>query len=404
MRPALASLAVLICLAVTAPTAHGALIIVNTTADEYGTGAGCSLREAIEAANMNAVFGGCTTGAGDDQIDLLAPGTDYARTLTGSDDDNETGDFDVGAGGLIIVGHGATIRGTDTSAGDRLFQKNGTGILHLIRVTLRDGFTTDRGGAVLIDSGSLGVTESTVTSNHANLHGGALENSGATAVFTNSTVTGNTANGDGGGIDSDSGASNTIFNNATVTRNTADADGAGTPGRGGGVSIFLGTGNLDDTIVAGNVDPTGAPPAPDCRVGGAVGTMLGSAGYNLVGNTSDCNVLVNTGDIHNADAMLAPLASNGGGTQTHGLYPTSPAVNAGDPGVCNAVDQRNVMRPVGPRCDIGAFEGTVPLPPVTAPPTALPGGPTVATPKRKCKKRKKKGAAAARKCKRKKKR
>ncbi|MBL8171656.1 MAG: CSLREA domain-containing protein, partial [Acidobacteria bacterium] len=38
-------------------------ITVNTVADQNGTGADCSLREAIIAANTNAAFGGCPAGA-----------------------------------------------------------------------------------------------------------------------------------------------------------------------------------------------------------------------------------------------------------------------------------------------------------------------------------------------------
>jgi CSLREA domain-containing protein len=37
----------------------GATINVNTTNDEYDAGIGCSLREAITAANTDADFGGC---------------------------------------------------------------------------------------------------------------------------------------------------------------------------------------------------------------------------------------------------------------------------------------------------------------------------------------------------------
>ena len=50
---------------------QGNTITVTTTSDEYntsGTGAGCSLREAITAANTDAPFGGCPTGSGDDSI------------------------------------------------------------------------------------------------------------------------------------------------------------------------------------------------------------------------------------------------------------------------------------------------------------------------------------------------
>ncbi len=55
------------------------------------------------------------------------------------------------------------------------------------------------------------------------------------------------------------------------------------------------------------------------------------------------------------------LADNGGFTQTMALQIDSPAREAGDPTVCanppvNALDQRGVVRPRGPLCDIGAFE------------------------------------------------
>lgn len=392
-----------------ASTAHAALIFVNTNADEYGAGAGCGLREAIEAANTNAAFGGCPAGSGDDQIDLRAPGSAYPRTRLGDDATNSAGDFDVGAGSLVILGHGgATIQGTDSSAGDRLFQKTGTGLLHLIRLTLRDGFTAGNGGAVLVDGGGVGITQSTITSNHAALHGGGMENSGGIGVFTNATVSGNTANGDGGGIDSDDAASSTLFDSSTVTENVADADAASTVGRGGGISLFRGSADLARTIVAGNADLTTASLAPDCFVDPGAGP-LGSGGYNLIGDTTGCTFTAATGDIPDTNAMLAPLASNGGETQTHGLYPTSPAVDTGDPVVCNPVDQRDVMRPVGTRCDIGAFEGTVPAPPsgfVPAPsPTITPTTtPALSTRRKKCRRKKRAGpavVAAKKKCRKK---
>ncbi|NJN18298.1 MAG: CSLREA domain-containing protein [Oscillochloris sp.] len=45
-----------------------ASIVVNTTADENGTGGACSLREAITAANINSAYGGCSAGSGTDTI------------------------------------------------------------------------------------------------------------------------------------------------------------------------------------------------------------------------------------------------------------------------------------------------------------------------------------------------
>ncbi|MBL7162729.1 MAG: CSLREA domain-containing protein [Anaerolineales bacterium] len=60
--------------------ARAATINVDTTDDEYNTDpAECSLREAIQAANTDAAFGGCDAGSGDDTISL--PAGIYTFTL-----------------------------------------------------------------------------------------------------------------------------------------------------------------------------------------------------------------------------------------------------------------------------------------------------------------------------------
>jgi hypothetical protein len=63
------------------------------------------------------------------------------------------------------------------------------------------------------------------------------------------------------------------------------------------------------------------------------------------------------------DALLAPLASNGGATQTRALLAGSPAFNAANPATpgsggsaCAVTDKRGVIRPLGLACDMGAFE------------------------------------------------
>jgi hypothetical protein len=57
----------------------------------------------------------------------------------------------------------------------------------------------------------------------------------------------------------------------------------------------------------------------------------------------------------------AGLQNNGGPTKTIGLQSACQAIDAGNDTVCsawpvNGVDQRGVVRPQGPHCDIGAFE------------------------------------------------
>jgi hypothetical protein len=52
---------------------------------------------------------------------------------------------------------------------------------------------------------------------------------------------------------------------------------------------------------------------------------------------------------------LGPLQDNGGPTLTHAIEADSDALNAAT-GDCPSVDQRAESRPVGPACDVGAFE------------------------------------------------
>lgn len=56
------------------------------------------------------------------------------------------------------------------------------------------------------------------------------------------------------------------------------------------------------------------------------------------------------------DALLSPLANNGGPTLTMAIAATSPARDAADASFCPATDQRGSSRPQGNGCDIGAFE------------------------------------------------
>jgi hypothetical protein len=99
-----------------------------------------------------------------------------------------------------------------------------------------------------------------------------------------------------------------------------------------------------NTIVAANGTTT-----PNCN--GA----LDSLGYNLTDDDS-CGFSA-TGDLIVADAMLGPLADNGGPTETHDLLPGSPAIDAGSLDCPPpATDQRGVARPQGAACDIGSVE------------------------------------------------
>jgi hypothetical protein len=62
-----------------------------------------------------------------------------------------------------------------------------------------------------------------------------------------------------------------------------------------------------------------------------------------------------------ADPQLGTLADNGGFVLTHAIKEGSPAINKADNAVCltdpiSKIDERNVVRPFGDACDIGAYE------------------------------------------------
>ncbi len=81
-----------------------------------------------------------------------------------------------------------------------------------------------------------------------------------------------------------------------------------------------------------------------------------SQGYNLSDDYTCGTWFTASSDLNNTDPLLGPLQNNGGPTPTHALLPGSPAINAGSNAGCPATDQRNVFRPQGGACDIGAFE------------------------------------------------
>ena len=225
------------------------------------------------------------------------------------------------------------------------------------------------GGAIYNDIGTITITNGTLTNNYSLLGGGAIA-TGATShnfisnsvIYTNSTsitqtggailntgtltltnvtLSDNLAN-NGGGLQNEGTATLT---NVTIYENTAVSN-------GGGLNENGGTLNVANSIVAGNNAPTG----PDCA-----GTIV-SQGYNLIQDDTNCTISGSTTGNINGDPLLATLALNGGTTLNHALSPSSPALDAGDNVSCASTDQRGVMRPIDgdndatATCDMGAFE------------------------------------------------
>jgi hypothetical protein len=109
--------------------------------------------------------------------------------------------------------------------------------------------------------------------------------------------------------------------------------------------------SLLNSIVASNVA------AQNCGTAGPKAKIL-SSGYNIDSGQS-CR-FTNTGDQANTNPQVAALADNRGTILTAALLAGSPAINARTNTGCPPTDARGVARPVGPRCDIGAFEYVAP--------------------------------------------
>jgi hypothetical protein len=456
-RPASIALGALLAVALLPAGASAATIQVNDDVDSGSLDqSGCTLRDAVSAANNNAPFGECNgDAAGPDTIVLQSGHTYQLQNLGGVEDLNASGDLDV-TGTTTITTDGAapaTIVGNTLRAAaerDRVIQVLPTsGGLTLQNLVVRDGLVQQPGsvgGGGILSDAPLTITNSEIRDNRVQVNGTSTQGGGiyvrgplGTLTMTGSTVAGNVSqvSGDpmsgtqalGGGISVYNGSPMATITNSTISGNQAlGVDGVG-PGLVGGAffgdygtrtpttltsdtitqnlashggavtgGLQITKGTMSGTIVAGN---TSDNDPPDC-----FGDPDESLGANILGIDTGINscggfVFSGQGDLVGTTASpvianLGALLPNGGPTRTNALNPGSPAINRG--GTCPATDQRGFLRaPVAP-CDSGAFElnapASLPSPAGAAPQPAAP---------RKCKKKKHKRSAVAakKKCKKK---
>lgn len=240
------------------------------------------------------------------------------------------------------------------------FWKGGGGIysgqnstLNVLNSTVSNNRTTlvDGGGIYAFFNAAVRIENSTVSGNVAGNVGGGIRMLG-NATIVNSTLSGNTSSAwFGGALFHTDGVANLV--NSTVTANVAPAF--------GNAALFVGTFtaanatlNITNSIVAENRDLDGNP-GTGCFVApfGSGVVTLNSVGSNVFTDTTCAPV---ASDQVVVTAGIAPLAANGGPTLTHALGVGSPALNAVNPMICPATDQRGVARPQGPGCDAGAVE------------------------------------------------
>ncbi len=266
------------------------------------------------------------------------------------------------------VGTPATCSGA-ANYGGGISMKNGAA-LSLYASTI-SGNTAKWGGGGLFSEGDITLFGSTVSGNSTTHSGGGIfgcERTGALTLI-NSTVSGNTASQWGGGIGIYHSRGNVTLANSTIAANSVGAAwyGAGIALRNAYASAAV---RIDNTIISGNLVGSnansklasivignfvgGTPPMPIAGVANLVyqGTAALDPNQSFVSFANAPIV---------ANPLLAVLADNGGPTRTMLPQAGSPAIDAANDGVCfgslvNSIDQRNVMRPQGAHCDIGAVE------------------------------------------------
>jgi hypothetical protein len=242
------------------------------------------------------------------------------------------------------------------------------------------------GGGVTNDTGTLVIERSLVSGNHANSGGadsGGIQNHGsavkkATLVLEDSTVADNDARL-GAGIFSwsDEPIGNEVsVIDSTIAENTTREEPSG-PVRGAGAGLRIDDGNA---YVLGSIIALNREESTASNCAATPPATITSLGYNLESG-ADCGFTA-AGDLRNTEPRFSSLLpqNNGGNTDTLGLEPTSPAIDAiptSNPFCSSVLDQRNVIRPQGSGCDIGAVEFGNATPPPPPPPPPPPAPPTV---------------------------
>lgn len=267
------------------------------------------------------------------------------------------GDASLG-GGILAVGKAlklqkVTVKGNEAALGGGIFSS-------AEKLTIKDSTITknnaaEGGGLDLPSRTPAPVTlirSSTISGNFASKGGGILAD-GAQFIgedpsvqLVNSTVAANDASAEGGGIMADNSAAVNLAN-STVAHNIANSDNVGA-GDGGGVYQHSNAAfGLTDSLIAGNSVGQGG--------GGSqcAGTFQGAGGIVVQLEAGTLCSISQVNFAEPADAMIGPLAQNGGPTKTVALLPGSAALGFAD--TCPATDQRGFARP-DVDCDAGAFE------------------------------------------------
>jgi hypothetical protein len=251
------------------------------------------------------------------------------------------------AGGGIFNSQGIVVVSNSTFSANSATNSGGGGIdnyhgtVSISSSTFSENDAPSGGGIDNIE-GTLTVSASTFSGNSSSDSGGGIKNQFGTVTVSNSTFVGNSATNGGGIYNLFGSQSNVTVSNSTFSGNSATS--------GSGIyNLSTGVATLKNSIIANSI------------TGNSCHGAITDGGGNLSYPDTTCPGI-------NADPALGPLQNNGGPTWTMALGPGGAAIDAANDATCaaapvNGFDQRGIIRPQGPHCDIGAVEQVPPMPP-----------------------------------------
>jgi hypothetical protein len=356
---------------------------------------GCSLRAAVQESNATFLL---TTNPFTHTNVIIVPAGHYKFTgpplipTVVAEGTSDAGMLSI-LGSTSIRGAGARKTILDGNGIDRVFGVGPNAILMVADVTITGGSASG-----IFNQGQLMVTRCNISGNYSGYGGGIFNTPSSSAIIESSTISNNVAESEGGGIRFDAAGlviNSTISNNRILEDCCTDSTGdGGTQGEGGGIDArgggpvtiinstiinnhaVIGGGGINiatsyqgdpgnvletldsevigrpveliNTIIAGNTSTRGAA---NCK---NTISAIHSYGGNIADDES-CG-LNSENDLSSTAPELGELTNNGGATDTHALFATSPARGNGLAGPCPALDQSGNQR-LNP-CDSGAVESS----------------------------------------------
>jgi len=250
------------------------------------------------------------------------------------------------AGGMMTISGGSATRIFNVTAGNVRF----------FNLILENASVTGSGGAILVGGAGNTITIDTCTlrNNTASVNGGALHVAlGCTLDVRNTTLSGNTR--------AMSSAGSVTATNVTMSNNTGAQ--ALDLQSGGGATLINCTVFDNPTTNENLLVQTGVTLTANNSIFQSARLTGGTINANYCLFLITPNVVSGSFSpsqtIIGFNALLGPLANNGGKTQTKALFPGSPAWRAGTSTGAPVYDQRGVVRPTHP--SMGAFDSDEPV-------------------------------------------